>query len=80
MKVLVLNAGSTSLKYDLYEMDTEASLARGVVERIGGAAAHVAGGTSVAIDAPDVAAALSGVLAYLRRDDGPLASTPRSRR
>lgn len=35
MKVLVLNAGSTSLKADLYEMDTETALARGRVERIG---------------------------------------------
>jgi acetate kinase len=34
MKVLVLNTGSTSLKYDLYEMDTEAVLARGKVERV----------------------------------------------
>ena len=34
MNVLVLNAGSTSLKYDVYDMDTEASLKRGVVERM----------------------------------------------
>ncbi len=74
MKVLVLNAGSTSLKYDLYEMDTEASLARGRVERIGAAAAHVVGDTSVAVAAPDVAGALAAVLAHLARSDGPLAS------
>ena len=74
MKVLVLNAGSTSLKYDLYEMDTEASLARGVVERIGGAAAHKHAGASDPIEAPDVAGALAGVLAHLRRPDGPLAT------
>lgn len=35
MKVLVLNAGSSSLKLDLYDMATEAILARGRVERIG---------------------------------------------
>ncbi len=58
MKVLVLNAGSTSFKYDLYEMDTEASLARGNVPIAGG----------------DYGAALAGVLAHLRRADGPLAS------
>ncbi len=35
MKVLVLNAGSSSIKYQLYQMPKEAVLARGVVERIG---------------------------------------------
>lgn len=35
MKVLVLNAGSTSLKIDLYDMSTEVALARARVERIG---------------------------------------------
>jgi acetate kinase len=35
MNVLVINAGSTSLKYDVYDMDTEASLRRGVIERMG---------------------------------------------
>jgi acetate kinase len=34
MNVLVINAGSTSLKYDVYDMDTEASLKRGSVERM----------------------------------------------
>jgi len=34
MKVLVVNVGSTSVKYDHYEMDTERSLARGVLERV----------------------------------------------
>ncbi len=35
MKVLVINAGSSSLKYQLIEMDTETVLAKGVCERIG---------------------------------------------
>lgn len=35
MKILVINAGSSSLKYQLLEMDGEAVLARGVCERIG---------------------------------------------
>lgn len=74
MKVLVLNAGSTSLKYDLYEMDTEASLARGIVERIGGAAMHKHGSAAEAVEAPDVAGALAAVLTHLRRADGPLAN------
>lgn len=33
--VLVVNIGSTSLKYRLIEMDTEATLARGYIERVG---------------------------------------------
>ena len=39
MKILVLNAGSSSLKYQLFNMDTSAVLAKGTCERIG------AGGT-----------------------------------
>jgi acetate kinase len=35
MKILVLNAGSSSLKYQLIEMDTETVLAKGICERIG---------------------------------------------
>ena len=35
MKILVVNAGSSSLKYQLIDMQTEAVLAKGGVERIG---------------------------------------------
>ena len=35
MKVLVINAGSSSLKYQLLDTDTEAVLAKGNCERIG---------------------------------------------
>ncbi len=35
MKILVVNAGSSSLKYQLIDMDGEVELAKGVVERIG---------------------------------------------
>ncbi len=35
MKILVLNAGSSSLKYQLIEMDTESVIAKGICERIG---------------------------------------------
>lgn len=35
MKVLVLNCGSSSIKYKLYNMDNESVLAQGGVERIG---------------------------------------------
>ena len=35
MKILVINCGSSSLKYQLIDMSNEASLAQGLVERIG---------------------------------------------
>ena len=35
MKILVLNCGSSSIKYKLYNMDDESVLAQGGVERIG---------------------------------------------
>ena len=35
MKVLVINAGSSSLKYQVIEMDNESRICKGLVERIG---------------------------------------------
>ena len=35
MKILVLNCGSSSLKYQLIDMDTESVMAKGLCERIG---------------------------------------------
>lgn len=35
MKVLVINCGSSSLKYQLFDMDNKSVLAKGLVERIG---------------------------------------------
>ncbi|MCX5782058.1 MAG: acetate kinase [Elusimicrobia bacterium] len=35
MKVLIVNCGSSSVKYTFYEMDTEKNLAKGIVECIG---------------------------------------------
>lgn len=35
MKILVINAGSSSLKYQLIDMDTEKMLAKGICDRIG---------------------------------------------
>ncbi len=42
MKILVVNAGSSSLKYQLFDMDTGAVLAKGLCEKIGltGAITH----------------------------------------
>lgn len=75
MKVLVLNAGSTSVKYNLYEMDTEARLASGRVERIGGDAAHVTPSRdTVAVDAPTHRDALRIILGVLTAPGAPLAN------
>ena len=35
MKILIVNAGSSSLKYQLVDMEDESVLAKGLVERIG---------------------------------------------
>ena len=35
MKILVINCGSSSLKYQLIDMDNESVLAKGLCERIG---------------------------------------------
>lgn len=35
MKVLVVNCGSSSIKYQLFEMNDESVVAKGLVERIG---------------------------------------------
>ena len=41
MKVLVVNCGSSSLKYQLFDMDRQACMARGNVERVGTAEAFI---------------------------------------
>ncbi len=35
MKILIVNAGSSSLKYQLIDMDNETTIAKGLIERIG---------------------------------------------
>ncbi|HOH13480.1 MAG TPA: hypothetical protein PK291_09640, partial [Thermotogota bacterium] len=35
MKILVINTGSSSIKYQLLDMETEQVLCKGLVERIG---------------------------------------------
>ena len=79
MKVLVLNTGSTSVKYQLYEMDTETRLASGKVERVGTPEAHISyaqlDGPKVdePCEAPDAGAAIARILALLVRAGGPVA-------
>lgn len=54
--ILVINAGSSSLKYQLIDMDTETLIAKGLAERIGGAGSNLThkptGGTPVTIEQP----------------------------
>ena len=55
MKTLVINAGSSSLKYQLFEMDDESVIAKGNCERIGidGLITHkVTGGPTVVKEVP----------------------------
>ena len=70
VKVLVINCGSSSLKYTLMDMETQSALARGRVERIGeeeAAFIHegAAGRTDGDVDAPDHEAALEHMVKYL---------------
>ena len=70
MKILVLNAGSSSLKYQLFNMETGDVLAKGLCERIGtgGAITHKKTGASPyseEISLPDHSTALVRVLDHL---------------
>ena len=58
MRVLVINCGSSSLKYAVYDTTSRQASTRGLVERIGFAATLKRGADSVAIDAPTHTAAL----------------------
>ncbi len=70
MKILVLNAGSSSLKYQLFNMDTTEVLAKGTCERIGagGTITHKKSGAEPffeEIDLPNHGTALARVLELL---------------
>ena len=71
MKVLVVNAGSSSLKYQLFDTSTETVLAKGICERIGidGRLEHRKGenGEKLKVDIPmpDHAVATKCVIEYL---------------
>ena len=70
MKILVLNAGSSSLKYQLMDMDTEKPIAKGCCERIGldgSLLTHKANGKSIEIvsDMPTHKEAIGLVLSTL---------------
>ncbi len=70
MKILVVNAGSSSLKYQLIDMDTESVIAKGGCERIGIRGSKLthktsAGETVIEQDMPNHKVALQLVLAAL---------------
>lgn len=70
MKVLVINCGSSSLKYQLIDSDSEEVLAKGLCERIGidGRLTHKPAGkdkVEIEADMPNHTAAVSLVLKYL---------------
>ena len=75
--VLVVNAGSSSLKVDLIDADARQTLAAGQVERIGAVSSlgsfrlGDAKPERVSIQAPDHGAALAHLLTAMREADGP---------
>ena len=80
MKILVVNAGSSSLKYQLFDMDTNEVLAKGLCERIGidGIITHKRPGAEnykANENFPDHKAAIECVLALLTdKEKGVIAS------
>ena len=80
MKILVVNAGSSSLKYQLFDMDEEAVLAKGLCERIGidGIITHKCPGREnykANVNFPDHKAAIECVLSLLvDKDKGVIAN------
>ncbi len=82
MKILVLNSGSSSLKYQLIESDTEEVLAKGIAERIGlddsgmKCESGRCGKMEMQVDIPDHDAAMDLVFGALTdAQNGAIAST-----
>jgi acetate kinase len=75
VNVLVVNAGSSSLKYQLYDMDQERSLAKGLCERVGGEGAKIEQEThdgrdfDADVDMPDHSIAFEQAIAALTGDE-----------
>ncbi len=80
MKVLVVNSGSSSLKYEFFDLNTEKSLMSGSVSRIGMEGAqhsYICSGreNSVSVEAPDHRAAFRFVLKTITEvEDAPVKS------
>jgi acetate kinase len=84
MKVLVLNCGSSSVKYELFETDPERSLASGLAERVGVSSSepsvlhhqvHGHDSRTIEVDMPDHRAAIGEIVrALTATGNGVLAS------
>ena len=75
MKILVINAGSSSLKYQLINMENEAVMCKGLCERIGiegGTVIHKANGQAweLSVDMPTHAEAFSKMLELMSHGEG----------
>lgn len=81
MKVLVINAGSSSLKYQLIDMADESVIAKGVCERIGesGVITHKANGLSLKRDVsfPTHKEAIDACVAALTTGEGKVINSVR---
>ena len=75
MIILVINAGSSSLKYQLLDTDSGDIMAKGVAERIGLSSPLIKhtrngnGAIPISVDMPNHAAAVKAVLGILTSDD-----------
>ena len=70
MKIFVVNCGSSSIKYQLFDMRTESTLARGLLERVGGGPARLCHSTDgrkleKAVSAPNHTVGMKVVLEAL---------------
>ena len=81
MKILVINSGSSSVKFTLFQMDSDTVLAYGLVERIGLTDTHLSyknsngAGLNKNIDVVDTGSAVTKVTALLQdRDIGVIQS------
>ena len=81
MYILVINAGSSSVKYKLFDMRDEFALAEGVVDRVGMESASLShstarlGGMKVDVDVPDYEVALELITdALIHTDHGVIGS------
>ncbi|MFP4056650.1 MAG: acetate/propionate family kinase [Candidatus Brocadiia bacterium] len=81
MNILVFNCGSSSIKYQLFDMPAERLRARGIVERIGEqgtTASHTAGGDTRRreVDVPDHEAGIAHIRDALMDPQGGVVGSP----
>ena len=79
MKILVINAGSSSLKYQLMDMDSDTVMCKGLCERIGidgGTVIHKSNGQAweIPVEMPTHAEAFSKMLELMSSGEGAVIS------